>query len=252
MRGEQSIFFAFAYSISYIFQHKRQQSLSLSGKQSNILKNIRNKASSHMSLLIILCIGLAVGLIHQAYRIKQLRRCLSEQQLRDPLTGLYQRPHLFMLSEREVNRAQRSHRQMAVLIADMDHCALINAKHGLHAGDLALKRLAECALSSIRDFDLVGRYSGEEVALVLPDTDSKGAMVVAERLRKNVKKLPILLENGQEFYISITIGLAALNTETETLEDILVAADNALQSAKHLGIDRIEVFPASLPTLPTT
>ena len=74
-------------------------------------------------------------------------------------------------------------------------------------------------------------------------------MVVAERLRKLIKKLPIQLENQDEFYISITIGLAALSTETETLEDILVAADTALQSAKKFGIDRIEVFPASLPTL---
>ncbi|MGL4994657.1 MAG: GGDEF domain-containing protein [Deefgea sp.] len=203
-----------------------------------------------MSLLIILCIVLAIGLILQTFRIKQLRHQLSEEQLRDPLTGLYQRPHLFTLSEREVNRAQRSQHKMAVLIADMDHCADINAKYGLNAGDLALKRLAECALSSVRDFDLVGRFSGEEVALVLPDTDYKGAMVVAERLRKLVKKLPIQLENQDEFYISITIGLAALSTETETLEDILVAADTALQSAKQLGIDRIEVFPASLPTLP--
>ena len=203
-----------------------------------------------MTLLIILCIGLAIGLLLQTIRVKHLRHQLSEEQLHDPLTGLYQRPHLFALSEREVNRAQRSQHKMAVLIADMDHCADINAKYGLHAGDLALKRLAECALSSVRDFDLVGRYSGEEVALVLPDTDYKGAMVVAERLRKLVKKLPVQLENQEEFYISITIGLAALSTETETLEDILVAADTALQSAKQLGIDRIEVFPASLPTLP--
>lgn len=203
-----------------------------------------------MSLLIAICIGLAVGLALQTWRIKQLRHSLAEEQLHDPLTGLYQRPHLFALSEREVNRAQRSQHKMAVLIADMDHCADINAKFGLKAGDMALKRLAECALSSVRDFDLVGRYSGEEIALVLPDTDFKGAMVVAERLRKLVKKLPIQLEDQQEFYISITIGLAALSTESESLEDILVAADSALQNAKHLGIDRIAIFPASQPTTP--
>ncbi|WP_051534525.1 GGDEF domain-containing protein [Deefgea rivuli] len=203
-----------------------------------------------MPLLIALCIVLAAGCIFQTLRIRQLRHSLAEEQLRDPLTGLYQRPHLFALAEREVNRAQRSQHKMAVLIADMDHCADINAKYGLKAGDLALKRLAECAMSSVRDFDLVGRYSGEEIALILPDTDFKGAMVVAERLRKLVKKLPIQLENQQAFYISITIGLAALSTESDTLEDILVAADTALQSAKNLGIDRIEVFPASLPTPP--
>jgi diguanylate cyclase (GGDEF)-like protein len=204
-----------------------------------------------MPLLIVLCIGLAIGLALQTWRITQLRRHLTEEQLRDPLTGLYQRPHLFALSEREVNRAQRSQHKMAVLIADMDHCADINAKYGLKAGDMALKRLAECALSSVRDFDLVGRYSGEEVALVLPDTDFKGAMVVAERLRKLVKKQPIQLEDQQEFYISITIGLAAISTESDTLEDILVAADTALQSAKLLGIDRIAVFPSSQPATPS-
>ena len=203
-----------------------------------------------MSLLIALCLALLAGCIFQMLTIKQLRNSLAEVQLRDPLTGLYQRPHLFALSEREVNRAQRSQHKMAVLIADMDHCAEINAKYGLKAGDMALKRLAECALSSVRDFDLVGRYSGEEIALVLPDTDFKGAMVVAERLRKLVKKQPIQLEDQQEFYISITIGLAALSTESDTLEDILVAADTALQSAKQLGIDRIAIFPASQPSTP--
>ena len=76
-----------------------------------------------MTLLIILCIGLAIGLLLQTIRVKHLRHQLSEEQLHDPLTGLYQRPHLFALSEREVNRAQRSQHKMAVLIADMDHCA---------------------------------------------------------------------------------------------------------------------------------
>ncbi|MCB5195862.1 GGDEF domain-containing protein [Deefgea salmonis] len=202
-----------------------------------------------MSLIIALCIGLAVGLLLQANKIRLLRQQLTEQQLRDALTGLYQRPHLFTLSAREVNRAQRSQSKMAVLIADMDHCAEINANHGLHAGDLALKRLAESALKSVRDFDLVGRYSGEEIALVLPDTDYKGAMVVAERLRNNVKQIPITLPNQSEFYISITIGLAAFDMETETFEDILVAADSALQSAKKMGVDRIEAFPASIPVV---
>lgn len=199
--------------------------------------------------LIILCILLAAGLIAQAIRLKQLRRQLSHEQLRDPLTGLYQRQYLFALSEREINRAQRSQHKIAVLIADMDHCADINAKYGLRAGDLALKRLAECAQGAVRDFDLIGRYSGEEIVLVLPDTDYSGAMVVAERLRKLVKQQVIQVEERNEFYISITIGLAVLNSETDTLEDILVAADTALQSAKKLGIDRIEVFPSSLPAL---
>ena len=204
-----------------------------------------------MSLLIALCIILGAGCVLQTLRIKQLRNRPAPEQLHDPLTGLYQRPHLFALAEREVNRAQRSQHKMAVLIADMDHCAQINAQYGLQAGDLALKRLAECARASVRDFDLVGRYSGEEIALILPDTDFKGAMVVAERLRTQIKKQPIQLENNSGFYISITIGLAALSTESDTLEDILVAADTALKSAKQLGIDRIEAFPSAVTVMPT-
>ena len=171
-----------------------------------------------MSLLIALCIILGAGCVLQTLRIKQLRNRPAPEQLHDPLTGLYQRPHLFALAEREVNRAQRSQHKMAVLIADMDHCAQINAQYGLQAGDLALKRLAECARASVRDCDLVGRYSGE---------------------------------NNSGFYISITIGLAALSTESDTLEDILVAADTALKSAKQLGIDRIEVFPTAVTVMPT-
>ncbi len=200
-----------------------------------------------MTFLILLCVAFAIGLLVQTLRLKRIRQQLAEQQLRDPLTGLYQRPHLFTLSEREVNRAQRNHRHMAVLIADLDHCSKINAEHGLEAGDLALKHLAECAQKAVRDFDLIGRYSGEEVALILPDTDFKGAMVVAERLQKSVKSKGVLLPNGSEIHTSITIGLAALNTETDSLEDILVAADQALQLAKTQGIDRIQACESSPP-----
>ena len=195
-----------------------------------------------MSLLIVACLLLLAAVIALALRLKRVNTLLSEQQLRDPLTGLYQRPHLFTLSEREVNRAQRHQRHIAVLIADLDHCASINSHYGLGAGDLALKRLAECAQLAVRDFDLIGRYSGEEVVLVLPDTDFKGAMVVAERLRARVKQQPIKLADGREFNITVTVGLAALNTESETLEDIVVAADQALHTAKQHGIDRIEVY----------
>lgn len=164
-----------------------------------------------------------------------LKHVLAEQRTRDPLTGIYNRPYFIELSEREINRAQRTQRRVAVLIIDVDGCKKLNEEYGYLGGDLALRQLAQQAIASIRDYDLAGRFSGEEIALVLPDTDETGAMTVSRRLREKLDAHPVTLEDGTCFTVSVSIGIAIAGGEMETLDDALLAADEALITAKKNG-----------------
>jgi diguanylate cyclase (GGDEF)-like protein len=164
----------------------------------------------------------------------QLHHDLEEQRTRDLLTGIYNRPYFMELAEREINRAQRTGRHVAVLIIDIDGCKKLNEEYGHQGGDQALSVLAAQARAAIRDYDLAGRFSGEEVAIVLPDTNASGAGIVAQRLRDRLEAHPVLLESAG-FTLSVSIGIAITSTETDTLDDALLAADSALHAAKLHG-----------------
>jgi diguanylate cyclase (GGDEF)-like protein len=171
-----------------------------------------------------------------------LRQQLRESGIYDELTGLYLRHYFIALSEREINRAQRSQLKVSALLIDLDHCAKINHQYGHLAGDLALQHIANAAKASVRDFDLVGRFSGEEIILLLPSTDQAGALVVAERLRQHVKQSALSLSDKTQLMLSVSIGLASLEAESDNVEDLLLAADTALQAAKAKGVEQIHIF----------
>ncbi|WP_373976655.1 diguanylate cyclase [Chitinibacter sp. SCUT-21] len=193
---------------------------------------------------LILCIGLLGIIIWQWQTIRRLRTLVNHSDVnnQDQLTGLYHRQHLMALAEHEINRAQRSNSKVSALLVDLDYCSKINHQYGHQAGDLALRHVANAARSATRDFDLIGRFSGEEIVLILPNTDSAGAIVVAERLRAKVKQSAIPLENQLQLTVSVTIGVATLQSETQTIDDLLLDADTALQQAMQYGIDRVHTF----------
>jgi PleD family two-component response regulator len=114
---------------------------------------------------MMISITLLVIMIWQWQTIRQLRTLLRNSGLNEheQLTGLYHRHQLIALAEHEINRAQRSNIKVSALIVDLDYCAKINHQYGHQAGDLALQHVAAAAKASTRDFDLVGRFSGEEI-----------------------------------------------------------------------------------------
>jgi len=156
----------------------------------------------------------------------------------DPLTNVWNRLRFMELAERELNHVQRTGRCAAAMIVDLDHGKRINEEYGHIGGDLAVQFLARCAQHSIRDYDLLARYSGEELAMLLPDTTQEGAEAVACRLRNAIAAENVVLPNGKNFLITVTIGIAALSRETDTLDDLLLAADSALLEAKAQGHNR--------------
>ncbi|MEJ2793119.1 GGDEF domain-containing protein [Iodobacter sp. LRB] len=158
---------------------------------------------------------------------------------KDPLTGLSSRRHFLDIAAREVNRSQRFSNPLSALIIDVDDLRNLNKSYGQIGGDLALQHIAQACRQSVRDFDLIARFSGEEIALLLPDTPLDGAIVVAERIRRKAEEKRIMMPDGLEFAMTVCIGVAQTQTEMDSTEDLLLAADTALQKAMTTGPNKV-------------
>lgn len=183
------------------------------------------------SALLLVCL-----LLWQRNRV--LRALYNAERGIDPLTSLCNRMRFMELAERQINHVQRTGRSAAALIVDLDRCQKINEEYGHNGGDVAVQYLARCSQATVRDYDLLGRYSGEEMAILLPDTSLEGANAVARRLRDAINAQEVSLENGKHFPVTVTIGISVLSRESDTLEDLLLAADAALATAKAQGHNR--------------
>ena len=169
---------------------------------------------------------------------------LFESATYESLTGLLRREAILERLEVELHRAQRHDRPLTVGLADLDHFKDVNDRYGHLAGDSLLKRIAEALAGSLRDTDSVGRYGGEEFLLVLPETTLAGAQVAAEKMRSAVEAVSLRMEDGEEVTVTISIGLAALDTlrrspVAPTARDLIAAADAALYRAKDAGRNRV-------------
>ncbi|HMH18614.1 MAG TPA: diguanylate cyclase [Burkholderiales bacterium] len=174
---------------------------------------------------------------------KQLEQIASQ----DGLTELANRRSFDVYLAAELARARRSKKTVALVLCDVDFFKPYNDHYGHPAGDECLKRVAAALQSACRrPADLVARYGGEEFALVLPDTELNGAVQVAETVRKAVEGLKVAHEHSSAAsYVSISAGVAAqLPDMTITAEQLIMAADEALYQAKHLGRNRVVVLQA--------
>lgn len=159
---------------------------------------------------------------------------LERLSVTDGLTGLTNHRALMMRLGAEAVRSQRTDRPFAFLMADVDHFKQYNDELGHPAGDEVLKRIAAMLNEATRDVDCVARYGGEEFALLLPETDTVGAMEVAERIRSRVE--------AAEFpgrHITLSIGLAEFPKDSAEPADIIALADQALYAAKEAGRNRV-------------
>ncbi|AZF25137.1 MULTISPECIES: sensor domain-containing diguanylate cyclase [unclassified Pseudomonas] len=189
----------------------------------------------------VLCIGLlwlTWALCMELRRRHRAEQVLSELAGTDALTGLANRRTLDERLRLEWDRAQRSTEPLTVLMIDVDHFKAFNDRHGHQGGDDALRTVAQVIDSNIRrPADLAARYGGEEFAVVLPDTDAKGAWVIAEHIRSGVEHLPRPAWDEQP--ITVSIGMSTWEKRSGmSLEDLLLRADQALYEAKHSGRNR--------------
>ncbi|WP_017526185.1 sensor domain-containing diguanylate cyclase [Pseudomonas fluorescens] len=190
----------------------------------------------------ILCIGLLwlTWMLRRELRRRfRAERVLSELAATDALTGLANRRTLDERLRLEWDRAQRSTEPLTLLMIDVDHFKAFNDRHGHQGGDEALRTVAQVIGSNIRrPADLAARYGGEEFAVVLPNTDAKGAWLIAEHIRSSVEHLPRVA--GDQRPITVSIGMSTWHKRSGTpLEALLLSADQALYEAKHTGRNRI-------------
>jgi diguanylate cyclase (GGDEF)-like protein len=162
----------------------------------------------------------------------------------DDLTGALNRRQLFELGERELKRHHRLHHPLAALMFDIDFFKKVNDQHGHAVGDEVLRILCERATQQTREIDILGRYGGEEFVVLLPETELKEALEIAERLRL-VASDPVQVA-GLELTISISVGVAAAHHD-QSLSHLLQRADTALYQAKREGRNRV-VAAFHLPT----
>lgn len=186
--------------------------------------------------------------VTQARRIRDaFRKAISEL---DPLTGLHNRQVMIPELERERQRALRTKSPCTLAIADIDFFKKVNDTYGHAAGDEVLATAAGRFVSALRPYDSIFRYGGEEFLLCLPNTDSRTADAVLERLRQAIAGEPFCLTNGLELVISSSFGYAEIVDEIE-VNEAMNRADKALYAAKHGGRNQVRSWTADMTELVT-
>jgi diguanylate cyclase (GGDEF)-like protein len=174
-------------------------------------------------------------------RISELEQKLRLKATHDALTGIYNRGAVMDILEKEMARHERDGQAMSIVFADLDHFKRTNDEYGHLAGDAVLREVCRRVSAVLRPYDLLGRYGGEELLIVLPACDSKGAVEVAERIRKVVADQPIMTGFGA-IPSSLSIGIAVADKgEVMPMNDLINLADIALYSAKECGRNRVEL-----------
>jgi len=156
----------------------------------------------------------------------------------DSLTSVNNRRHFLELAEQELKRSRRYHKNLALLLIDVDYFKSVNDTYGHAAGDDALRALADKCLVTLRSTDLFGRLGGEEFAAILVETDAEAAQATANRLRQAVAEMAVHSQ-GETIRFTVSIGVALLDGQDITLDRLMKRADIALYEAKRSGRNRV-------------
>lgn len=164
---------------------------------------------------------------------------LTDQSIRDPLTGLFNRRYMEETIQREILRAAQNQTKIGIIMADIDHFKNFNDTHGHKAGDELLIKLADFFKFEIRGSDIACRYGGEEFILILPGASTEGTYKRAEHLREEVKNLKVYFQDQLLPSITLSMGIAIYPDHGIELNDLIQVADAALYKAKEQGRDRV-------------
>lgn len=174
-------------------------------------------------------------------RLRDANNRLEDIASHDSLTGLLNRRALYEGANRELARAQREDQPLSVIMIDLDHFKQINDRYGHLAGDQTLRQAATVLAKGLREYDLLGRWGGEEFLMVLPGADVPESLAVAERLRDEITRSRLRLADGREVAFRASFGVTTLpRRDTDLCFDTLVNdADRALYEAKRRGRNRV-------------
>jgi diguanylate cyclase (GGDEF)-like protein len=171
---------------------------------------------------------------------------LVEDSRLDAKTGLLNAVTWERQATTELTRAVRTKAALAIAMLDIDRFKVINDTYGHLVGDQVLKEIARMLTSKLRDYDLAGRFGGEEFSLLLPQTRSVDALRIAERIRSSIAAMSIIAPGavgGEHVRVTVSIGVAALDAGTDrTFAQLMSAADAALYRAKGGGRDQVQMI----------
>jgi diguanylate cyclase (GGDEF)-like protein len=177
---------------------------------------------------------------------------LAVQATIDPLTQLYNRRAMEDFAEKEILRAQRTKTSLSIILMDIDLFKDVNDSYGHQVGDKVLQEFSLRLSASLRKYDILSRYGGEEFILLLPNTNAKTAMIIAEKLRETIAEPVFKLEISPALSVTASFGVVAVQAEKINWQQLVSFADNALYHAKQNGRNQVQLHSADIHALKTT
>jgi diguanylate cyclase (GGDEF)-like protein len=185
-----------------------------------------------------------VGLIeNQIALLMKLSRLYAQAEtlsVSDPLTGLHNYGHFMSVLEREFNRAKRYDLDLALAFVDIDEFKQFNDQWGHALGDEVLQRVSRIARDTFRNVDILSRYSGAQLAVLLPETNGDQALQACERFRMRVQNTPVNWK-GTQLLSTVSVGIVTLHDSVDKVADLMRLSRSALQQAKLKGRNRTEL-----------
>jgi diguanylate cyclase (GGDEF)-like protein len=169
-----------------------------------------------------------------------LQEQLRDQATHDPLTGAWNHNSIIEILRKELSRSSRDGTKVGVVMADLDHFKFVNDSYGHLAGDAVLCETVQRIRESMRDYDEIGRYGGEEFLLVLSRCDQQSAIAICERIRASVAEKEMTTSEGPAL-VTMSLGLSLGSWDTRNPADLIRVADEALYNAKRNGRNRVEL-----------
>jgi len=208
---------------------------------SYIQSKVNKELLNHFAVFIPFFLVALLGWLWIGRDVDMLHRRTEYLTLVDPLTELWNCRKLDQDFCRELSIAKRHRSQLSFAMLDIDHFKQYNDHNGHLLGDEALRNVAEVLKETVRDTDLVYRYGGEEMSIILPNTDKEGAALVLERIRKEIETAYFIGEENQPSgKLTVSIGFATYPIDSISKEGLIKSADSALYKAKESGRNKVE------------
>jgi two-component system cell cycle response regulator len=172
-------------------------------------------------------------------RLRDSVQLTMEMAITDGLTGLHNRRYLERHLATLVQQATAREKPLSVLVLDIDHFKSVNDAYGHGAGDHVLREFSRRVRRAIRGIDVACRLGGEEFVVAMPDTDAALALLVGERLRQKIAAEPFAIGEGRSIQVTVSVGVCSLTSTSETADDLVRRADEALYRAKRDGRNRV-------------
>ncbi|MFA5860017.1 MAG: sensor domain-containing diguanylate cyclase [Elusimicrobiota bacterium] len=183
-----------------------------------------------------------------ALHLAQLYQKIQEMTVHDELTGVYNHRYFKDVIRKELDLAHRYTQPLSVSIIDIDNFKHYNDTNGHVAGDGVLRQVAQLLSKGVRKTDIVARYGGEEFGLIFPATDKDGALIVLEKLRKDIESFPFPFgEKQPQGKLTISLGVSTFPVDAAEIRDLIEFADKGLYIAKNNGKNRIGIYKKAVP-----